>query len=75
MEYILKVNGIDCANCASKIENKINKIKGVADASVNFMTGKVFIETKDVSEEELEKILTEAKSIIKKIEPDSVIEE
>ena len=74
MEKILKVQGIDCANCASKIESKIGKIKKVTDASVNFMTGKVMIEAEDASESEFEIILEEAKKIINKIEPDATIE-
>lgn len=74
MEKILKVNGIDCANCAAKIEDKIGKIKKVTDASVNFMTGKVMIEADGVNEEEFEKIIEEAKKIINKVEPDATCE-
>jgi len=73
MEKILKVNGIDCASCAAKIEDKIGKIKKVTDASVNFMTGKVMIEA-DANEENFEKIIDEAKKIINKVEPDATIE-
>ena len=74
MEIILKVTGIACANCAAKIENKISKIKGVEDAGVNFMTGKVLIEIADKSVEKKEEILEEVKKIILKVEPDAVIE-
>ena len=31
---------IDCANCAAKMEEKIKKIDGIEDASVNFMMQK-----------------------------------
>ena len=74
MEKILKVNGIDCANCAAKIESKISKIKKVSDASVNFMTGKVIIETETEDEKEINNILEEVIKIINKIEPDATIE-
>ncbi|MCI8965073.1 MAG: hypothetical protein HFJ43_01755 [Clostridia bacterium] len=74
MEKILKVNGIDCANCAAKIESKISKIKKVSDASVNFMTGKVMIETETEDEKEINNILEEVIKIINKIEPDATIE-
>ena len=29
MEIKLVLNGLDCANCANKIEDKVNKINGV----------------------------------------------
>ena len=74
MEKILKVNGIDCANCAAKMESKISKIKKVSDASVNFMTGKVMIETETEDEKEINNILEEVIKIINKIEPDATIE-
>lgn len=74
MEIILKVTGIDCANCAAKIENKISKIKGVTDAGVNFMTGKVFIEVDEKALSKKDEILAEVEKIISKIEPDAVIE-
>ena len=31
---------VDCANCAAKIENALNKMEGVNRASVSFMTQK-----------------------------------
>ena len=75
MEKILKVNGIDCANCAAKIESKISKIKKVTDASVNFMTGKVIIEIESENTEEIENIMEQVIKIINKIEPDATLEE
>lgn len=69
------VEGIDCANCAAKIENKINKIKGVNEATVNFMMSKMTIDAECDTEEEFEKIMNEVKSIYAKIEPDAVIKE
>lgn len=75
MEKILKVNGIDCANCAAKIESKIGKIKKVTDASVNFMTGKVMVEIESEDEEEINNIMEQVIKIINKIEPDATIEE
>lgn len=35
---------VDCANCANKMEEVINKTKGVKNASVNFMTQKIIID-------------------------------
>ncbi|MDT3428172.1 Cd2+/Zn2+-exporting ATPase [Paenibacillus forsythiae] len=35
-QWILE--GLDCANCAMKIENRVSKLEGVASCSVNFAT-------------------------------------
>lgn len=34
---------VDCANCASRMEDATKKIAGVLDATVNFMTQKMII--------------------------------
>jgi len=44
MEKIIELDGLDCANCAAKIERAVAKIKGVSDVSVNFMTQKMIVE-------------------------------
>ncbi len=36
MELLYSLEGLDCANCASKIEGAINKLPGVTDATLNF---------------------------------------
>lgn len=36
-----KVEGLDCANCASKIEEKIKKIDGIEDANLSYLTEKL----------------------------------
>ena len=38
---------IDCANCAAKVESAINKIDGVNQARVNFMTKKLILDAED----------------------------
>ena len=55
---------IDCANCAAKMQNKI---EGVQSVKVNFMMQKFTLEAEDARFEE---ILTEAIRIGKTIEPD-----
>ena len=32
---------VDCANCAAKMEEATNKVPGVAEAAVSFMTQKM----------------------------------
>ena len=38
---------VDCANCAAKMEDAANKIAGVKNATVNFMTLKMAVEFED----------------------------
>lgn len=44
-QIILKVEGLNCANCAAKIERKINEIKQIKEAHVDFMGEKILLET------------------------------
>lgn len=39
------LEGLDCANCAMKIENKVKKIEGVSSCSVNFAMKMMTLET------------------------------
>ena len=36
MRYKYKLNNLDCANCANKIEAKLNKDSRIEKATVNF---------------------------------------
>ncbi|WP_022820059.1 cation transporter [Fusobacterium russii] len=67
MKKIFKLEGLDCAHCANKIEEKISKLEGVNSIIVNFMTTKMTLEAAD---EKFESIFTEAKKIINELEPD-----
>ncbi|WP_291580132.1 heavy metal translocating P-type ATPase [Clostridium sp. UBA6640] len=70
-EFILE--NLDCANCASKIENKIREIKGIEEATVNFMTKTLIFKPKEG--ENLNKLEEEIKAIVKKLEPDVIVKE
>ena len=43
MEKIVRFNGLCCAHCASKLEKKLNKIKGL-EATISFVSGKILFE-------------------------------
>lgn len=73
MKKVYSIEGIDCANCAAKIEDKINKIKEIEEANLNFMMAKLSIEFKVSTEEEVEEVMQEVRKIVKKMEPDAVI--
>lgn len=62
---------VDCASCANKIENAINRIGGVDKATVNFMTQKMTIEFADGGDKDA--IMQEVVSTCRKIEPDFAI--
>ena len=47
MKKKFKLQDLDCANCAAKMEDAIKKIPGVNDASVSFMTQKMSIDAED----------------------------
>lgn len=64
----LMLEGLGCANCAAKIEAQINNLAGVKNANVDFVSKKLTIEAN--SKQDLKKIIEEAKTIVKKIEPD-----
>ena len=72
MRKIFKVEGLDCANCAAQLEEAIKKVERVDDATVNFITQKMIVESNCEDEEELFKKLKKA---IKRQEPDAKIKE
>lgn len=71
MKSKFKIKGIDCANCAAKLEIAIQKIEEIKSASLSFMSERLEIEY-DCEKEEIMKKL---KKVIKKEEPDATIEE
>ena len=67
MKKKFKLEDLDCANCAAKMEDAIKKIPGVNDASVSFMMQKMTIDADDARFDE---IVKEAVAICAKVEPD-----
>ncbi len=61
---------VDCANCAARMETAINKIEGVKEATISFMTQRLVIEADDARFDE---IMREVVKTCKKVEPDCVI--
>ena len=70
MRKSYKLQDLDCANCAAKMEGAINKIDGVNEASIAFMTSKLRIDADDAR---FDAILDEAQAAISRIEKDCVI--
>ena len=62
----LLLDGLDCANCALKIENGVKKIKGITDCSVNFVTKTLLVYTTSDMDEH---VMEEAKRKVLRLEP------
>ena len=71
MKKKFKLQDLDCANCAAKMEEAIKRIEGVADANVSFMTQKMTIEAE---ESRFDEIMKEVVSVCRKVEPDCIIQ-
>lgn len=67
MKKTFKLEDLDCANCAAKMERAIAKIDGVASATVSFMNQKLIIEADDTK---FDSIMQEVVKTCKKVEPD-----
>lgn len=65
MKKKFKMNEVDCANCALKMEDAIKKIPGVTDANVNFLTQKLTIEADD---ERFDEIMAQAQIAVDKVD-------
>lgn len=70
MKKVFKMQDLECAHCAAKMEDAINKLEGVNKASISFMTQKL---TLDADEARFDDIVKETVKICKSIEPDCEI--
>lgn len=70
MRKAFKLDEIDCAVCAGKLENAINKLDGVQSAKVNFLTQKLTLEAAD---EDFDTVLEAVIKLAADIEPDCEI--
>lgn len=67
MKRKFKLEDLDCANCAAKMEEAIKKIDGVNDAAVSFLAQKMTIDGQD---EKFDEIMKEVVKVCAKVEPD-----
>ncbi|MBQ7408796.1 MAG: cation transporter [Clostridia bacterium] len=67
MKKSFKTKNVDCAHCAEKMKTAIEKIDGVNQASVNFLTQRLTI---DACDEQFDQILVLAEQACKKIDND-----
>lgn len=67
-EIKLVLEGLNCANCANKIEHRVSKLEGVKEATINFSTSVLIVNYN--SEKDKKVLINEIKSIVKNLEPD-----
>ncbi len=70
MKKKFKMQDLDCAHCAMKMEEAIKKIEGVNDASISFMAQKLTI---DADEERFDNIMDKVVKECRRVEPDCTI--
>lgn len=70
MKKTFKMEELDCAHCAAKMEDAIRKIKGVQNVTINFMAQKLILEAED---DLFDDVLRQAQKACKKVEPDCTI--
>lgn len=65
-----KLEDLDCANCAAKMERAVAKIEGVSSIHISFITQKMIIE---LDETKADEIIREVIKTCKRVEPDCTI--
>ncbi len=70
MKKTFKMENLDCANCAAKMEAAINKLDGVQSATINFMAQKLILEAE---EDRMDEILKQAKKCVQKVDAECEI--
>ncbi len=70
MKKVFKLEDLDCANCAARMERSIAKIEGVDSVSISFLSQRMTLEA---DESRFEEILDQVVRTCKKVEPDCKI--
>lgn len=70
MRKSYRLEEIDCANCARKLQEELAKLDGVDAVSVNFMTQKL---TLSAADDRFDDVLGRVVALAAKIEPDCEI--
>ncbi len=70
---VCSIEGLDCANCAAKIETQLNKTDGIEEARVDFLSGKLILSLSGLADKN--EVLQKTQKIIDKIEPGVKIRE
>ena len=67
MKKVYRMEYLDCANCAPKMEDAIQKLDGVESVNINFLTQKMIL---TADEEKIQEIAEKAAKLCRRVEPD-----
>ena len=70
MRKSFRLDEIDCANCARKLQDELATLDGVDAVSVNFMTQKL---TLTAADERFDEVLDRVVALTARVEPDCEI--
>lgn len=70
MKQSFRLQGLDCANCAARLERALNKLEGMGHASVSFLAQRMTLEAEDAR---WDAVVRDARALVKKLEPDAVV--
>jgi len=70
MKKVIKFEGIDCANCAARLERALTKIGGIEEISVNFMAQKMVVVADDGK---MPKVLSDIVDVTEIVMPECVL--
>ena len=72
-EIKLSLKGLDCANCANKIELKVNELEEINEANLNFSLGRMALSMLEgINKED---VINKIKKIVNDLEPHVVVSE
>ena len=70
MKTKYSVSGLDCPNCAAKLEGMLGKTEGIASAKINFLSEKLTVESELPADELLAAIQKTAQAFSSKVKID-----
>ncbi|MBQ6118549.1 MAG: cation transporter [Clostridia bacterium] len=70
MKKSIKLEDLDCANCAAKLENAVAAIDGVQRVTVSFMAQKMILEAPD---DKFDEIMKQVVKTAKKVVPEATV--
>lgn len=71
-EMILSIVGLDCPNCAAKVERKIGEMPEIMEATIDFLGEKLFITTE---EENKNSLIGKIQEVVDKVEEGVIVSE
>lgn len=71
-ETILSIVGLDCPNCAAKVERKIGEMPEIMEATIDFLGEKLFITTE---EENRNSLIEKIQEVVNKVEEGVIVSE